>query len=156
MKNVLSDRLLTKHFDPSRPVQLLTEASQHHGLGYDLCQPCADGSLYLIPCGSKALTPTQQRYATVELECLAILWTIRKYSFYFKGWHTFLVLTDHRPLEGVFRKNLYDLPNARLMRMWEKLSGYTFSVKWVPGKNHQITDTFFFFLVFLSALTLRT
>ena len=27
MKNVLSDRLLTKHFDPSRPVQLLMDAS---------------------------------------------------------------------------------------------------------------------------------
>ena len=25
--------------------------------------------------------------------------------------------------------------------MRETLSGYTFSVKWVPGKNHQITDT---------------
>ena len=54
--------------------------------------------------------------------------------------HTFTALTDHRPLEGVFRKILYDLPNARLMRMREKLSGYTFSVKWVPGKNHQIAD----------------
>ena len=26
------------------------------------------------------------------------------------------------------------------MRMHEKLSGHTFSVKWVPGKNHQIAD----------------
>ena len=68
MKNVLSDRLLTKHFDSSRPVQLLTDASRHHGLGYALCQPCTDGSLSLITWGSKALTPTQQRYATVELD----------------------------------------------------------------------------------------
>ena len=88
MKNVLSDRLLTKHFDPSLPVQLLT-----------------DGSLSLITCRSKALTPTQQRYATVELECLAILWAIHKCSFYLKELHTFTVLTDHIPLEGVFRKD---------------------------------------------------
>ena len=26
------------------------------------------------------------------------------------------------------------------MRMREKLSGYIFDVKWVPGKNHQIAD----------------
>ena len=135
-----TDFKITKHFDPSRLVQLLTDASQHHGLGYAKCQPCADGSLPLITCGSKALTPTQQRYATVELECLAILWDIRKCSFYLKGLHTFTVLTDHRPLEGVFRKVLYDLPNARLMRMREELLGYNFSVKWVPGKNHQIAD----------------
>ena len=80
-----TDFKITKHFDPSRLVQLLTDASQHHGLGYAKCQPCADGSLPLITCGSKALTPTQQRYATVELECLAILWVIRKCSFYLKG-----------------------------------------------------------------------
>ena len=40
----------------------------------------------------------------------------------------------------MFCKDLYDLPNARLMRMREKLSGYTFYVKWVPGKNHLIAD----------------
>ena len=74
------------------------------------------------------------------MECLAIKWAIQKCSFYLKGLHTFTVLTDHRPLEGVFRKDLYNLPNARLMRMRETLSGYTFSVKWVPGKNHQIAD----------------
>ena len=53
---------------------------------------------------------------------------------------SFNCLTDHRPLEGVFRKDLYALLNARLMRMREKLSGYTFSVKCIPGKNHQIAD----------------
>ena len=87
--------------------------------------------------GCKTIT---KRYATVDLECLAIKWAIWKCSFYLKGLHTFTVLTDHRPLEGVFCKDLYNLLNARLMCMREKLSGYTFSVKWVPGKNHQIAD----------------
>ena len=67
MKSILSDKLLTRHFDPSLPVQLLTDASRQHGLGYALCQPCPDGSISIITCGSKALSPTQQRYATVEL-----------------------------------------------------------------------------------------
>ena len=73
VKSILSEKLLTRHFGPSLPVQLLTDASRHHGLGYALCQPCPDGSILLITCGSKALTPTQQPYATVELECLRIL-----------------------------------------------------------------------------------
>ena len=33
VKNVLSDTLLTRHFNPTLPVQLLTDASRHHGLG---------------------------------------------------------------------------------------------------------------------------
>ena len=140
VKNILSDTLLTRHFNPSLPVQLLTDASRHHGLGYALCQPSSDGSLAIITCGSKSLTPTQQRYATVELECLGIMWAVQKCSFYLKGLPTFTVLTDHRPLEGVFKKCLFDLPNARLQRMREKLSGYSFIVKWVPGKNHSIAD----------------
>ena len=78
VKSVLSDKLLTRHFDPIIPVQLLTDALRQHGLGYTLYQPCSDGSISIITCGSKALTPTQQRYATVELECLGILWAIRK------------------------------------------------------------------------------
>ena len=43
-------------------------------------------------------------------------------------------------LEGVFKKTIYDLPNPRLQRMREKLSGYNFDVKWVPGKTHWIAD----------------
>ena len=132
VKSVLSDKLLTKHFDPSLPVHLLTDASRQHGLGYAVCQPCSDGSISIITCGSKALTPTQQHYATVELECVGILWAIRKCEFYLKGLPILTVMTDHKPLEGVFKKHLFVLPNARLMRMREKLSGYNFHVKWVP------------------------
>ena len=116
VKTILTDKMLTCHFDPKLPVHLLTDASRHHGLGYALCQPSSDGSLRLITCGSKSLTPTQQRYATVELECLGIMWAIQKNSFYLKGLPSFLVLTDHRPLEGIFKKCLFDLPNARLQR----------------------------------------
>jgi len=65
IKTILTDKMLTCHFDPKLPVHLLTDASRHHGLGYALCQPSSDGSLRLITCGSKSLTPTQQRYATV-------------------------------------------------------------------------------------------
>ena len=140
LKRLLSEQLLTRHFNPDLPVQLLTDASRHHGLGYALCQPAPDGSLSLITCGSKSLTPTQQRYATIELECLAIMWAIHKCAFYLKGLRGFTVLTDHRPLEGVFKKDLFDLPNARLQRMREKCSGYVFDVKWVAGKNHRIAD----------------
>ena len=91
-------------------------------------------------CGSKGLTPTQQRYSTIELECLAIVWAIQKCSFFLRCLPSFLVLTDHRPLEGIFLKDLFDLPSPRLQRMCEKVSMYSFKVQWTPGKTHLIAD----------------
>ena len=91
-------------------------------------------------CGSKGLTPTQQRYSTIELECLAIVWAITKCSFYLHGLPRFTVYTDHRPLEGVFNKDLFSLASPRLQRMREKVAKYTFDVNWVPGKTHYIAD----------------
>ena len=90
---------------------------------------------------NSALGPIQQRCATVELECLGIVWAVSTCAFYLKGLPSFKVVTDHRPLEGVFRKNIFDIPNPRLQRMREKLTGYTFNVQWVPGKMHDIADT---------------
>ena len=50
------------------------------------------------------------------------------------------MLTDHRPLEGIFLKDLFDLPSPRLQRMCEKVAMYNFQVKWTPGKTHLIAD----------------
>ena len=137
LKRVLSESLLNHHFDPNKPVHLLTDASRQYGLGFALCQYVNEKPV-IIMCGSKSLSATQSRYATVELECLGIVWAIHKCDFYLRGLPSFTVLTDHRPLEGVFKKTIFDQGNPRLQRMREKLAAYTFDVKWVPGKDHYI------------------
>ena len=48
--------------------------------------------------------------------------------------------TDHKPLEGIFKKDLFEISNPRLQRLREKLVEYSFVVKWVPGKTHHIAD----------------
>ena len=68
--------------------------------------------------------------------------------FYLRGLPAFTVLTDHRPLVGIFRKQLHKLKNARLMRMREKLTNFSFKVKWVKGKMHMIAETLSLALVF--------
>ena len=60
-----------------------------------------DGRFHLVTCGSKSLTPTQQRYYTIELECIAVHLAVSKCSLYLKGCESFTVTTNHRPLEGV-------------------------------------------------------
>ena len=48
--------------------------------------------------------------------------------------------TYHWPLIGTFSKNLADLTNPRLQRLREKVSAYQFTVTYVPGKTHNISD----------------
>ena len=127
------------HFDPNLPVTILMDASRLHGLGYAMGH-FVDGRFRVVACGSKSLTPTQQRYATIELECLGVHFAGDKCSFYLKGAPTFTVVTDHKPLEGIFKKDLFDIGNPRLQRIREKLLEYNFSVTWVPGKSHLIAD----------------
>ena len=70
---------------------------------------------------------------------MPIQWAMKKGEFYLRGLPTFDVLTDHRPLVGVFRKQLSLLENARLMRMREKIQEFTFEVKWVQ-ECYELTD----------------
>ena len=67
---------------------------------------------------------------------MAIQWAIKKCKFYLRGLPTFDILTDHRLLVGIFRKQLSMLENNRLMRMREKIIEFTFEVRWVEGKTH--------------------
>ena len=55
----------------TRQDKALTDALRLHGLGFVMGH-YVDGRFKLVTCGSKALTPTQQHDATIELECLAV------------------------------------------------------------------------------------
>ena len=128
--------MVVTHFNPALPVTMLTDASRLHSLGFSMGH-YVGGRFKLVTCGSKALTPTQQRYATIELECLAVHFAITKCSFYLPH---FTIATDLKPLKGIFKKDLFELQNPRLQRMREKLLPYTytFTLKWVAGKGHHI------------------
>ena len=67
--------MIVRHFDSTKDAVLLTDASRLFGLGYALGHLETDHTgkkiFKIVMCGSKALT--QQRYSTIELECLAII-----------------------------------------------------------------------------------
>ena len=140
IKKVLCSPIVAKPFDPSLPTELLTDASRCYGIGCALVQRKPDGNLQLIHCASQSLTPAQRNYATVELEMMAVAWAIEKCSYYLRGISSFKVITDHKPLIGVFEKPLGTLVNARLLRFRQRLVDYTFTVEWSPGKDHCIAD----------------
>ena len=64
LKTILSSDLIVRHFDHTKPVYLLTDASRLFGLGYALGHIEKDRTgkdiFKIVHCGSKGLTPTQQ------------------------------------------------------------------------------------------------
>ena len=120
-KKALISPTMLQPFNPRVKTVVLTDASRLHGIGFALVQVYKD-KLALIQCGSASLSPTQSRYSTVELKCLAIVHTIQKCHYYLAGIPRFEVWTDHRPLVGAFGKHLHLLQNQHLMRMREKIT----------------------------------
>jgi hypothetical protein len=139
VKAALTSPMCVRFFDPSKRVELLTDASRLKGLGYALTQMDGDKRV-LIKCGSRSLNGAESRYATLELEALAIKWAIASCKHYLMGGPVFTVVTNHKPLVPMFKKGLGDVENARVLRYREQLTQYSFEVVWVPGKTHEIAD----------------
>ena len=136
----MTGNLVLRPFNPDYDTELITDASRI-GLGFALLQmdPLTNNR-HLIQCGSRSLTSPETRYAVCELEGLAILYGITKCRHYLLGMDLFTVVTDHKPLKGVFAKELPDVENARLRRYRERLTGYNFELSWREGKTNQIAD----------------
>lgn len=128
------------HFDVSKETRLSTDAARSRGLGFSLEQKHGE-KWYLVECGSRFLSPTESRYATIELEMLGVVWATRKCQVYLQGLHRYEVVVDHKPLLPILNDyTLADIQNPRLQRLKEKLAGYVFLATWQPGKDHVVPD----------------
>jgi transposase InsO family protein len=134
-KRRLAEPLNVAPFDLRKPIELWTDASSLHGLGYALIQ---EGRL--IQAGSRSLLDAESRYAVVELEATAVAWAIKACRHYLVGCPSFVVKTDHRPLVGLFTKDMVAIDNPRLVRIRESVLGYVFTVEHVPGKTNAAAD----------------
>ena len=117
----------------------MTNASRLHGLGFVLMQH-KDDKTKVIQCGSRSLSPAEKNYSTLALELAAIVWAIQKCNFFLKGIEKFEVVTDHRPLIGIFTKPMPQIDNKRITRLCEKILDRPFQVKWMAGKENVIAD----------------
>ena len=141
VKKTLVSPPILDFFDPRRRTILETDAARLRGLGFCLRQQDEDGRWRLIQCGSRFLSDVESRYATCELEMLAVTWDCRKCSLYLSGMQQFEVITDHRPLVPILNsKSLQDTENPRLQRLRERLTFY-FVTSWRQGKMNAIPDT---------------
>jgi hypothetical protein len=66
---------------------------------------------------------------------------VEKCRYYLLGMQKFTVWTDHRPLLGIWRKQIDKIGNARCQKWRENLSIYNFNVEWKAGKTHYVADS---------------
>ena len=60
------------------PTVLQTDASRLYGVAYAILQDHGGGRFRLVQCGSRFLTDTKTRYATIEVDLLTVVWTMSK------------------------------------------------------------------------------
>ncbi|XP_064105993.1 uncharacterized protein LOC135215363 [Macrobrachium nipponense] len=95
------------------------------------CRTYGNGHLRLVQCGSRFLADAETRYATIELEMLAVVWAMSKCRLYLAGLQNFTLMTDHRPLIPILNSYTLDaIENSRLQRLKEKISPYIFTAVW--------------------------
>ena len=122
--------------DFTRPFILQTDASER-GVGAVLSQRSAEqGEEHLIAFFSRKLLPREEKYSTIEKECLAIKLAMHAFRTYLVGRH-FTVETDHRSL--VWLDKLKD-SNSRLTRWSLVLQPYDFTVVHRSGSANGNAD----------------
>lgn len=85
------------------------------------------------------MSQTEQRYAQVEKEALAVTWACEKFSDFLIGMK-FSLETDHKPLIALLEsKAICDLP-PRVQRFRMRLMRYEYEICHVPGKSLYTAD----------------
>ena len=119
--------MLLRYYDPSKKSTIQVDASSR-GLGAALIQ---EGKP--IAFASKSLTETEQRYANIERELLAVVFGCESFRTYIYNC-SFEVESDHKPLGMICLKNLTAAP-PRLQRMLLRLQEYDMVIKYRPGRR---------------------
>lgn len=135
LKQALTTAPFLAHPDYLKPFIVQCDASKY-GVGGLLAQCDENGDERPIAFMSHKLNKAQRNYTVTELECLAVVLTIKKFRSYIEG-HEFKVVTDHASLKWLM--NQKDL-SGRLARWALKLQGYNFKIEHRKGCENVVAD----------------
>jgi hypothetical protein len=137
LKEKLTTAPTLAHPNYDKPFLLYTDAS-NTGLGAVLAQQDSDGKEHPIVYLSRTLTAPEANYTITELECLAIVWSVRKLHAYLDGMK-FTLITDHSALQWLFD---FKGSNRRLVRWSMELQPYRdwMTIKYREGRIHLNAD----------------
>lgn len=134
IKALLTTRPLLRYPDFGRTFRLVTDASKT-GLGACLMQDFGHG-WQPVAYASKVNSHAETNYSITELECLAVVWSVKLFRPYLYG-RTFNIVTDHAALKWLMtRPNLA----GRLHRWSLTLQEYDFGIEYRPGATNVVAD----------------
>ena len=124
VKDLVIKAPLLQYFDVSKNITIQCDASQY-GLGSTLLQ---DGRP--VHYANRAMTSTEQNYAQIEKELLAIVFSCERFEHYIYGKQV-TVETDHKPLIAIQEKPI-NTASKRLQRMMLCLQNYDLVFTYKP------------------------
>ena len=104
--------------------------ASNEGLRAMLLQEFEDG-LFPIAYACRKLRKNEKNYCTIEKECLAMVFKVKRFQLYLYG-TDFVIQTDHKPL-AYFQRCKIESP--RVMRWPTALQSYKFRVESIPRKH---------------------
>ena len=138
LKTALSTAPVLQAPDMQKEFVLQTDASDR-GVGAVLSQRDEQDAEHPVAYYSQKLLPREERYSTIEKECLAIKLGIHAFRVYLLG-KPFTIETDHRALEWLDRVKDN---NPRLTRWSLYLQPYQYQVVYRPGHSSGNADGLF-------------
>lgn len=133
IKGLLTTAPILAFYDPSQPLELENDSSEY-GIGSVMTQQGKP-----LAYASRSLSDTEQRYAQIEKEMLAVVFGLCKFHQYTYG-RDVSVTTDHKPLVSIKLKPLSKAPR-RLQQMLLKAQEYTYTLSYKRGKDLFVSDT---------------
>ena len=137
LKDLLCSAPVLQSPDFERDFVLQTDASDV-GVGALLSQVDDTGADHPVAYFSRKLLLREQKYSTIEKECLAIKLATQAFRVYLLLGKLFIVQTDHRALEWLDRLKEN---NAKLSRWSIALQPFKFQVRHRPGKDNSNADS---------------
>ena len=131
LKSEFKEDTLMRHFDPALKTVIHVDAHQT-GMSAILLQGNDEEHLHVVSLASRATTPVESRYPQLDLEALAVDFGLRRFRFYIAGGPQVIVLTDHKPLQAIFKNTR--LGSIRTERIKLRHQDLNYIVIWEKGE----------------------
>ena len=130
-KEALTKPIILALYRPGGETKVAADASSF-GLGAVLLQRVTS-EWRPVAYASWTLSATEQKYAQIEKEALAVTWACTKFSDYLFR-NKFLIESDHKPLIPLLNTKHLDCLPPRILRFRLRLAKFDYTVSHVPGK----------------------